>query len=807
MRTAAVYINIPVKSISDAFTYRIPENLDFLGAGWRVVVPFGRQRLEGFIVAAEENTEGDFDFALKDILSAVDEEPWFTSELIEIAEWLANFYLCSPGEIMRLFIPGKSGLKITRLYAAMPGEIDALANNPSAAAVYKRLNEKGSLTVGALQKQIPGIEPAQLDSALQFLLQKRLAEKIYGTKKRDNALREVMVVLNDAIDAKAFEKPKEGSPRRRMLEMLKIGAVSRKDLNKAGISPQVIGAAVKAGLVRLIPGKRLARDSYAGTGGEAATHALTEEQRAVMTELAPALRERAYRGFLLYGVTGSGKTYVYMEAAAQTRRLGRRVMVLVPEIALTGQVVENFRGRFGNDIIVIHSRLSVAERNDAVFRARTGEAGIIIGARSALFTPVTDIGLIILDEEQDASYKQDESPRYHAKVVARKLAETYGAVLLFASATPSLETYHEAKTGVLKLLVMKERVGGKPLPVTEAVDMRAEFKFGNRSILSGVLQKLIAQTLAAKQQMIIMLNRRGFSTFIMCRSCGEVIKCPECSMPLTYHQDKFGRKKLLCHHCDLPAAIPDVCPVCGSRYIKYFGSGTEKLEQELATSFPGAKILRMDRDTTTAKFAHQEILHKFKDEKYDILLGTQMVAKGHDIPGVTAVGILSADAALNIPDFRAAERTFMLITQTAGRAGRGDVPGRVVVQCYSPEHFAVQCGLKQDYDAFYATEAEDRRELNYPPYSRLIKLIFHHADEETAKKKAADLAERFRQNAGQHQEIMGPSPALMARLRGEYRFVVLIKSNDLDAACAFLRRENLHRDSRVTIDIDPINTI
>ena len=403
------------------------------------------------------------------------------------------------------------------------------------------------------------------------------------------------------------------------------------------------------------------------------------------------------------------------------------------------------------------------------------------------------------------SYKQDEAPRYHARPIAEAMAKIHRAVLLLGSATPSLETAYRARCGELTLLSMPERIGARPLPRVECVDMREELHHGNRNIISARLRRLIEETMAKKEQLILMLNRRGFSTFVMCRSCGAVVKCPSCGLPLVYHRS--GR--LLCHHCDIEQASPLLCPECASPYIKYFGSGTEKLEMELKALVPAVRIVRMDRDTTTRKLAHQEILAAFREKRYDILLGTQMVAKGHDIPGVTAVGILSADSSLNMPDFRAAERCFMLITQTAGRAGRGDAPGQVVVQGYSPEHYAVQAAIKQDYEAFYRQEIAIREQLFYPPFSRLVKLIVQHEKEEAARQEACRVQENFLTAfAGRtDQQIIGPAPALIAQFRGVHRFVLLIKTADLAAVRDFLRGEGLDTRNDVLIDVDPIMTM
>ncbi len=529
---------------------------------------------------------------------------------------------------------------------------------------------------------------------------------------------------------------------------------------------------------------------------------LTAAQQTAADALRAGIAAGGFRGFLLHGVTGSGKTRVYIETARAVRAAGRQVIVLVPEIALTGQLITEFQKVFAHDIVVLHSQLSHAERNDSIFRVRRGEAGIIIGARSALFTPAENVGAIILDEEQDMSYKQDESPRYHARVVAEIFARRHEALLVLGSATPSLESYARGRGGELTLLSMPERIGSQPLPKVRAVDMREELRRGRRTVISLPLRELLTETLARCEQAIIMLNRRGYATFIMCRSCGAVITCAQCSLPLVYH----ANGTLVCHHCDLRAPVPEICPQCGSRYIKYFGSGTEKLEEELRQLLPEARIVRMDRDTTGRKLAHEEILTKFRRRDFDILLGTQMVAKGHDLPGVQSVGIVSADASLNLPDFRAAERCFMLITQTAGRAGRHGARGEVIVQTYNPEHYAVKTAIRQDYEAFAEQELALRRELFYPPFSRLVKLLFHDPNRERVWNEANTFAASFQNTfAGRAGcMVIGPSPALIEKERGAYRFIVLIKTDALAEIQAFLRERSIHLRDDIAIDMDPV---
>ncbi|MBQ7198295.1 MAG: primosomal protein N' [Selenomonadaceae bacterium] len=570
-------------------------------------------------------------------------------------------------------------------------------------------------------------------------------------------------------------------------------------LHEEKISNATINKLISSNYVE-VEMRRVLRDSYANIKPVQKIFDLTTEQTAAVDAVKKSIDAKTFNGFLLHGVTGSGKTQVYIEAAKIARQLGRRVIILVPEIALTGQIVTLFKAHF-SDVFVIHSGLSVEERSDTFHRIRSGDAGIIIGARSALFTPIDDVGLIVIDEEQDYSYKQDRPPFYHARIVAEEFAKFHGATIIFGSATPSLETFFRAKIGELNYLELPRRIFNHPLPKVLCVDMRRELNDGNKNVLSRPLQKLLAQTLLKGQQAILMLNRRGWSTFVMCRSCGHVISCPECGLPMTYHKDK----KLRCHRCAIEREPPTICPACQSDRIKYFGTGTQKLEQELQDFFPTAKILRMDRDTTTKKLAHQKILDEFKSGGYDILCGTQMVAKGHDIPNVTAVGILTADSSLNFPDFRAGELCFMLITQAAGRAGRADLQGKVIVQAYNVDAPAVIFGCKQDYKSFYADEVSKREKNFYPPYCRLVKILFMSENQNVAKANAQDFVDAF--NAEMlSDEIEGPIPAMIENLRGVYRFAVLIKTLDLDAVRKFLREKNLHVMDSVQIDIDPLTT-
>lgn len=804
-KIADIYINIPVKSIARPYTYLIPEQFDILKAGCRVLVPFGGRIMEGFIIKIRDNDETVDRAKLKEIKDVLDTQPWFTPDMYATAKWMADFYLCSLGETMRLFIPGKNSVKIRPVFnisEKKPSAKDWQKLSAVQQRLYKYLEAFKNTDLLALRRSFGTNENFTAD--LEKLLNKDFITKSYvyhsQAKKMYADYAVLNVAVNDEILSSLRRKPAQ---KKALIYLSTVKEGSTADLKRQNISPATLKSLAQSGYIRLEK-RQILRDSYKNMlTDKAQERILTNEQRTAINIIEESLPQGKNK-FLLFGVTGSGKTQIYIELSLKMRALGKQVLILVPEIVLTGQLVMSFKQYFADDVAVIHSRLSVNERNDTFWRIRTGQVGVIIGARSALFAPFESLGLIVMDEEHDASYKQDESPRYHAHDVAEKMAQIYNAVFLLGSATPSLESFYKAQNGEYVLLTMKERIDHIPLPVIEGVDMREELRRGNRKILSRRLKELIEDTLAQKRQIIIMLNRRGFSTFVMCRSCGYVIKCRQCNLPLVYHRQ--GR--LQCHHCDITEPVPDICPKCSSRYIKFFGSGTEKLEEELAQTFPQARIIRLDRDTTGRKFAHQDILKQFRAGLYDILLGTQMVAKGHDIPNVTGVGIISADSSLNLPDFRASERTFALITQTAGRAGRGQEKGHVVLQTYNLEHYAVQCGIKQDYPSFYEEELALRKMLYYPPFCHLIKLVFQNETEAAA----FTLAEKFKYemehyfSGNDNIKIMGPAPALISKFKDIYRFNLLIKTNDLTVVNEFLRRKNVDTDNNITIDVNPINT-
>ncbi|RKO67295.1 replication restart helicase PriA [Desulfofundulus salinus] len=694
---AEVLVSLALRQVDKVFHYNVPPSLaGKVQVGSRVLVPFGRRKVEGYVVGfSPAPNPAD----LKDVAALLDEGPLFTPHQLALARWMAAYYLCPTVKALRAMIwpllQVKGPKKVRGLWPAACCEVPDPRRAPKSAAVWQVIQAR------------PGL--------------------------------------------------------------------SRKELAEAaGVSPRVVDAMVARGLLRSeeriefrdpcqdLPEKRIKPPVLHG------------EQIRAVSKIIEALDQKGGRQvFLLHGVTGSGKTEVYLHAIAAALARGKQAMMLVPEIALTPQMIDIFRGRFGRQVAVLHSRLSDGERYDEYQRLRTGEAGVVLGARSAIFAPLEQPGLIILDEEHEPSYKQEESPRYHARTVALRLAGYAGAVVVLGSATPSLESYCQAVGGgVYHLLEMTRRVGELPLPSVRLVDLRRELQEGNKGIFSRDLQEAIARRLSRREQVILFLNRRGYSTLVVCRECGLVLKCPYCDISLTYHVS--GR--LRCHYCNYSVLAPSLCPGCGSRHVAYLGMGTQKVEQEIRRLFPTARVLRLDSDTVGRRGAHREIVDSFREGEADILIGTQMVAKGLDIPGVTLVGVINADISLYMPDFRASERTFQLLTQVAGRSGRGEQGGEVLIQTYSPDHYAVTCAQNHDYQGFYRREMALRRTLGYPPYTHLARLLVTGRMEKEVQ-EAADFLAQAVHAAGVPVELLGPAPAPLTRIKDRYRWHLVLKAS------------------------------
>ncbi len=799
--------SLPAESLRErAFTYSIPEHLaSQIALGQLVWVPFGSRRIQGIIIAFSETSPVE---QTKDIDEIADVRPLLSATQLELARWIARTYLCPFYDALSLMLP--PGIEQpTEILLSLAPEFSRENLTPKQLALVDLLTHERSVKLNKLPRDLRSV----VDSLSQrgIVIKKTMVAPLRARPKQVNTIR---LISEEPI---ATLHPRTQDKARRIVELLKAE-------NKP-LWVSVVYAAIEncsladlrkleaAGIVALEE-KEVWRDSLAGrTFDVVEPPKLTSEQAAawekISSKVSSSNREPAT--FLLHGVTGSGKTEIYMRALAEVIAQGKQGIVLVPEISLTPQTIRRFGARFKR-IAVIHSRLSIGERYDAWRRCRAGLVDVVIGARSALFAPLDKLGLIVIDEEHDPSYKQAEMPYYHARAVALELARRVGAVVILGSATPDVETYDRATRREFTLLELPKRVMGHravienqisefrvqrselairevsaeyadarylEMPPVEIVDLRAELKAGNRSMFSRVLQREMARVLAAREQVILFLNRRGTATFVLCRDCGYVFQCKRCHNPMTYHGTG---DQLVCHHCNRRDRVPIKCPPCGSARIRYFGIGTEKVEAEIRARFPMARTLRWDWDVTRGKESHEAILEKFVQRQADVLIGTQMIAKGLDLPFVTLVGVVSADTALNLPDFRAGERTFQLLTQVAGRAGRSILGGKVIVQTYNPEHYAIVAAAQHDYHAFYEREIVFRREQNYPPYAQLIRLLFTHANEKQAQIESARmhriLATRIAQRGLPTLDLIGPAPAFFHRVRGEYRYQILVRGTE-----------------------------
>ena len=799
MEFAQVAINLPVKNIFKQFTYKVPEQLDFLAEGWRVVVPFGKQLLEGFIVGEDKQVDTSLEY--KEIVDTLGTEPWFDEEMLTTAHWMAEYYMCSLAEVLRLFIPGKKSIVTVSRYT-INNEYEAELTNYEK-ELYDYLQVKGPM----LRKDINLLEKGE--KALKGLITKKAVCLEYEVKQKiKNKVVNVYKITAEGIAALALGNKRIKVQMAALLILNTKGKITAAELVENKISNATIRTLVEKNWAEKTE-ERILRDSYKFQTERKEHLQLTDEQKIAIKAVEDPIRADKYHPFLLQGITGSGKTEVYLRLAEITVNAGKQAMVLVPEIALTGQIVKRFKSWFGNRVAVAHSKLSPGERADVWQRMRLGKADILIGVRSAVFSPFAKLGLIILDEEHEYTYKQEERPNYHARMVALERAQLAQVPVVLGSATPDLESYYKAKNGEYSYLQLTKRpMTGGQLPTVEIIDMRAELQSGNKSVLSRPLRGALVETAQAGEQAIILLNRRGFSTFVMCRDCGETITCPNCAVALVYHAKE---KSMRCHYCGHTTSIPDECPKCHSRRIKFFGTGTEKAEGELQVLGDNIKPIRMDQDSTSAKFAHEDILRAFITGKYNILLGTQMVAKGHDIPNVTLVGVLSADSQLNLPDFRAGERTFALLTQAAGRAGRGEKHGKVIFQAYDADNSVLKMAAKQDYEGFAKLELEARKELSYPPYTNLLKITVLHKNQdlgnETAQKIVDYLDSKFPGQESCDTQIMGPFPAIVAMVNNIYRMNILIKSTNMSGVKQILMSSEFKAMKNVYFDVDPVSVI
>ncbi|MCR5467553.1 MAG: primosomal protein N' [Lachnospiraceae bacterium] len=633
---------------------------------------------------------------------------------------------------------------------------------------------------------------------------------VIPVKQRENIKVNRLIELNlskeEAMDRLAFFRSKHQVARERaLLAIMENGQVKYEELTKKiNVSAAVVRSLEEQGVIRVIRTEAY-RNPIAYANSNDKNLILNEMQQAAVDTVQKDIEANENKVYLLHGVTGSGKTEVYMELIAKTIERKKSAIVLIPEIALTFQTVMRFYGRFKDRVSILNSRMSPGERYDQYVRAREGKIDIMIGPRSALFTPFDNLGLIIIDEEHEATYKSEQIPRYHARETAIERARMAGASVVLGSATPSVDSFYKASKGEYVYLSLKERVEGRALPNCEVVDLREELKSGNRSILSHKLQSDIEERLKKGEQTMLFLNRRGFSGFISCRSCGEVIKCPHCDVSLSLHNNGT----MVCHYCGHVEPAPKVCPKCGSKYIGAFKAGTQKIEEIVKKQFPTARVLRMDYDTTRKKDSYEIILEAFANREADILIGTQMIVKGHDFSNVTLVGILAADISLNVPDYHSAERTFQILTQAAGRAGRGEKPGEVILQTYQPEHYSIVNAANQDYESFYNEEITYRKIMNYPPAGHMMVVYVTSVNEKNASDLISILAEKVEKGMK-----IGPAPASVSRVNDIYRFVMFIKDAEYsnlvevkDVLEKYALNDTIFKDTLVSFDFDPMSGV
>lgn len=783
---AEVIVDHRSRMVDKAFDYLIPDSLiEKVGVGTRVLVPFskGNNVIEGFCVGIKDkkplkNT--------KEIIRIANDTAAFDEKMLETIKYMHNKYFAAYLDIIHTIVPAGTDTKSS--------EWIELANfSEERSEIRRKIVECLADNGGGMEKSaLVSIIGTNIDSRLREMIKKGTLVKkyYYSNDVHEKTMRAVKLCITSEQAAEEAEKLRKKAPvQAKMIDILRSNEfIALCDLRKfSGGSYNAVSSLCAKGFIKTFE-ITLERNPLADrviTKSEKLN--LTKEQKTAVDSICKSTDTGVFSEFLLHGVTGSGKTEVFMQVIDRVINSGKTALVLVPEIALTPQMVSRFLNRFGKRIAVFHSKLSAGERYDQWLKIKRGGADIVIGARSAVFAPLDNIGVIIVDEEHSDTYKSEMSPRYDAKEIASFRAKQYGAAVVFASATPSSESMYRAEKGEMSLLTMKYRYNKNKMPEISIVDMREELNSGNRSMFSRALSAEIKKNLENGEQSILFLNRRGFSTFVSCRSCGYTAECPHCSISLTYH--KYG-DFLKCHYCGYTIPNYKLCPQCGSKYIRYFGGGTQRVETEIQKLFPGITTLRMDVDTTGKKESHEKILEKFEKEKTDVLIGTQMVSKGLDFENVTLVGVISADTMLHINDYRSAERTFSMLEQVTGRAGRGEKKGRAVIQTYSPEAEAVQYAQSHDYTSFYKTEIENRRLMWYPPFSDIITVMFSGASEPIVPQTAKYFMKLLGnlEDTGQKIQILGPVPSSVSKIKNKYRWQIIIKCERSDALTERLKK-------------------
>ncbi|MGA2902252.1 MAG: primosomal protein N' [Candidatus Korobacteraceae bacterium] len=805
-------VAVPVP-LDATFTYRIPENSPEPVVGGRVIVPFREKRLCGLVTELHDREPK---FTTRRLSQVLDSTPALTPELMELGRWIAQYYIAPLGEVFRTMLPLSAEFRRVLGYRITDKGIAALhaAAMTGSSLRSQRGSEHQTLEYAALNRLADGeiVREATLRSAsgttksvLQSLLRKKWIAREDLSDMRD-ASRTAQIATLKQAEGKlnpnqqtivAYLRNQEGW--RASVEALRELAVPRTTLQTL----------VRRGVVEL--SEEAASFHMSGLKPRKLEFLFTPAQKVALEASIGSVDERKFLPMLLHGVTGSGKTAVYLSAMQAVLAKGRSAILLVPEIGLTPAVAADLHQIFGNEVAILHSGLSDDERAEQWKRIRSGESHIVVGTRSAVFAPVSDLALVVVDEEHDHSYKQEEMPRYHARDVAVMRAKMCNAAVVLGSATPSLETYHNGVRGKYRLLELPERIEKRPLPEVQILDMREEFHRTRKDeVLSRKLVEEIGERLSRHEQVMVLLNRRGYSAFVLCRECGESVHCKNCAIAMTYHKREH---RLVCHYCGYTRPAPKTCPKCGSEFVQYLGAGSEKLEHILHGLFPQARIARLDRDTVRGRDDFERMLATLHAGEIDLLVGTQMIAKGHDVANVTLVGVVASDAALSFPDFRAAERTFQLLTQVAGRAGRGDTPGKVVLQTFFPDHYAIQFAAAHDYRGFYEKEIRFRSWMHYPPFSAVSNVLVRSPKLEEALTWSGILGKWFASTRLPGVRVMGPAAAAIVRLKTEYRYHFLLKSASRERMNEVLRAMLAHADTQkiprnhVVVDVDALSLI
>ncbi|MFZ0310269.1 MAG: primosomal protein N' [Candidatus Sulfotelmatobacter sp.] len=799
------------------FTYRVPAEAAPV-VGGRVLVPFRQQRLTGVVVELHDRKPS---VATKIIQSVLDVSPVLDEQLLRLGRWIADYYLAPLGEVFRTMLPLNAEFKRAVAYritaegqlalhlAGMSGSSARSRSTPEEQAAEFRV-----LDYLAAQEPAPGETMQVREEALRSAT--RVSKLILnGMVRKKWLVREDISAVRDATRTIkiALLKSAEGrlnKNQRRLVDTLAAtgGRVPVETMKALDVPRTTLGTLIKRGLVEVIEEPAGFAVSHSKPRSSPFAFDFNSAQQAALNRLREAVDARKFSGILLHGVTGSGKTAVYLAGMRAVLEAGRSAILLVPEIGLTPAVAADLHQIFGDEVAILHSALSDKERAQQWHRIKSGDARMVVGTRSAVFAPVADLALIIVDEEHDSSYKQEETPRYHARDIAVVRAKMTNATVVLGSATPSLESYFNAKKNKYALVELPDRVEQRPLPEVEIIDMRQEFQeTGHEQVISRKLAAEIKDRFDRKEQVMVLLNRRGYSPVVLCRTCGKTLECQNCAIALTHHKREH---KMICHYCGYTAPVPKACVHCGSEYVYFLGTGSEKLEELLHGMFPQARIARLDRDTVRGHEDFERTLNALSEGELDLLVGTQMIAKGHDIHGVTLVGVVGADSALGLPDFRAAERTFQLLTQVAGRAGRGQSPGKVILQTYFQDHYAVQYAARHDFAGFYDKELRFRSWMHYPPYSALANVLIRSDKLDEALQWSGTLGKWFEQSRHEGVRVLGPAAAPILRLKRDYRYHFVLKSpsreklnSTLRAMLAYATRQKIPR-TQVIVDVDAI---